>query len=69
VLPVVAPELSYASMDVENGEDAAGLFALMTVGQRDPADRASHRRQLLEYCKLDTLAMVRLHAALDRLAE
>jgi Domain of unknown function(DUF2779) len=68
VLPVVAPELSYASMDVGNGEDAAGLFALMTVGQRDAADRASHRRQLLEYCKLDTLAMVRLHAALDQLA-
>jgi hypothetical protein len=67
VLPVVAPELSYGALDVGNGLDAEGLFALMTVGQRDPADHAAFRQQLLTYCKLDTLAMVRLHAALDAL--
>jgi hypothetical protein len=67
VLPVIAPELSYRALEVGNGLDAEGLFALMTVGQRDPADHAAFRRQLLAYCKLDTLAMVKLHLALDAL--
>ena len=67
VLPVVAPELSYGALDVGNGLDAEGLFALMTVGEHDPADHAAFRQQLLSYCKLDTLAMVRLHSALDAL--
>ncbi len=67
VLPVVAPDLSYGVLDVGNGLDAEGLFALMTVGQRDPADHTAFRQHLLTYCKLDTLAMVRLHAALDAL--
>ena len=68
VLPVVAPELSYSEMGVGNGEDAAGLFALMTVGRRDPDDQASDRQQLLQYCRLDTLAMVTLHLALAGLS-
>jgi hypothetical protein len=67
VLPVVAPELRYSATDVGNGDDAAGLFALMTVGRRDPHDYAVYRRQLLEYCNLDTLAMVKLHRALQAL--
>lgn len=67
VLPVVAPELAYAGLTVGNGLDAEGLFALMTVGHRDPADHAAHRDDLLMYCKLDTLAMVRLHQALATL--
>lgn len=67
VLPVVAPDLSYGEMAVGNGLDAEGLFALMTVGRRDPAEHSHHREELLGYCKLDTLAMVRLHEALARL--
>ena len=67
VLPVVAPELSYSGTGVGNGDDAAGLFALMTVGRRDPEDQDFHRQQLLDYCKLDTLAMVKLHRALEAL--
>ena len=68
VLPVVAPELSYATMGVGNGLDAEGLFALMTVGRRNPDEHAAFRQQLLEYCKLDTMAMVRLHGALEALS-
>jgi hypothetical protein len=39
----------------------------MTVGKRDTVLHEVHRRQLLDYCRLDTLAMVRLHAALAAL--
>ncbi len=63
-LPVMVPELTYAGLPVGNGGDAAGLVALMKVGQVPEAEHARHRRDLLEYCKLDTMAMVRLHEAL-----
>jgi len=38
------------------------------MGRIDDAEWALHRRHLLEYCKVDTLAMVRLHDALAGLA-
>lgn len=64
VLPVLVPDLSYAQLAVGNGGDAAGLFALMKRGQIPEAEHPRHRQDLLDYCRLDTLAMVRLHEAL-----
>jgi hypothetical protein len=64
VLPVVAPALSYASLRVGNGEDAMGTFGLLRVGRRAPEEHAGLRAALLEYCKLDTAAMVAVHRAL-----
>jgi len=66
-LPTMVPELSYKDLEVHGGDDAAGLFALMRVGSYSPADRQHHRESLLEYCKMDTLAMVRLHQVLVEL--
>jgi hypothetical protein len=63
-LPVMVPTMSYDGMAVGNGGDASGLVAMMKVGRVPEAEHATHRRALLEYCKLDTLAMVRLHRAL-----
>jgi len=65
VLPVMVPELSYKSLVVNNGDDALGVFGLMRVGQIDEEFVAEKRARLLEYCKLDTYAMVRLHAAVE----
>jgi hypothetical protein len=67
VLPVMVPELGYSSLTVQDGTDAAGVFALMRVGKKDGSATSVHRQDLLEYCKLDTLAMVRVHEALTRL--
>lgn len=64
VLPVMVDGLGYDKLAVGNGEDAAGVFALMRVGKYPAADHAAWRRKLLEYCGLDTMAMVRLHRAL-----
>ena len=69
VLPVMAPELSYERLPVNNGSDAAGVFGLMRVGEYAADTHAVHRERLLEYCKLDTTAMVRLHEAAMRIAE
>ncbi len=66
-LPTMVPELSYRGLEVRGGDDAAGLFALMRVGKYSPAVCERHRESLLEYCKMDTLAMVRLHQALTRI--
>ena len=64
VLPALVPELRYDSLEIGGGEDAAGAFALMWVGAWGPERHEIVRRHLLEYCKLDTLAMVRVHDAL-----
>ncbi|MEO8478140.1 MAG: DUF2779 domain-containing protein [Gemmatimonadota bacterium] len=64
VLPVVAPDLSYDGLDVAGGEDAMAVFGFMYLGEYPTPEHARHRAALLEYCKLDTAAMVRVHEAL-----
>lgn len=66
VLTPLVPDLSYANLPVGEGQEASvRLYRFMAHGAdmgRD--DYQAERSALLEYCKLDTLAMVRL---LDRL--
>ncbi len=64
VLPVVVPELTYDGLEVSSGDDAAGTFALMRVGEYPPDTHAAHREHLLKYCALDTRAMLELHEAM-----
>ncbi|MFN2148219.1 MAG: DUF2779 domain-containing protein [Anaerolineales bacterium] len=59
VLPVFAPELSYQDLEVENGEQAMETF-LRLAEEGDPDRVEALRKALWEYCKLDTLAMVRI---------
>ena len=66
VLPALAPELRYDALEIGGGDDAAGAFGLMWVGEWEPERHAAVRQQLQEYCKLDTLAMVRVHDELVR---
>ncbi|MBL0200353.1 MAG: DUF2779 domain-containing protein [Chitinophagaceae bacterium] len=59
VLPAMVPELSYESLAIRNGGDAsAAFFNLRHV--EDEKEKQVTRKALLEYCKLDTLAMVRI---------
>lgn len=66
VLPVLVPDMSYEDMDVSNGLDASATFAYLAKGKYDEHEAKEKRSKLLEYCKLDTLAMVKLH---EHLAE
>jgi hypothetical protein len=59
VLPVFAPDLSYEQMEIGDGDTAMAVF-LSLAEEDDPARAESLRRDLWEYCKLDTLAMVRI---------
>ncbi len=64
VLPALCPDLDYASLDgVSDGGMAMDAFREAIDPQTSPSRRAELEKQLLEYCKLDTLAMVRLWSA------
>jgi len=55
VLPALVPEMSYASLEVSNGEQA-GLAWMQLLRAGDPAVSAALRA----YCGQDTLALVRV---------
>ncbi len=59
VLPALVPELSYEGMDVSGGEMAANAWLKM-IELKDPEEIEKARKALLEYCGLDTLAMVKI---------
>jgi len=58
VLPTVAPELAYENLSVKNGLEVQTAFQEMLACPKGSAEREELRRQMLEYCKLDTWAMV-----------
>lgn len=66
VLPVLVPYLSYKGLEIADGDTALVTFAKMAQGKMDSEDMEMTRAALLEYCKMDTLAMVRLHEVLER---
>ena len=59
VLPAMVPELVYDGLPIADGE-AASLTWLTMLGSDDPQEIARLRQELLDYCHLDTLAMVRI---------
>ena len=59
VLPLLAPDMAKAYEElslVHNGSEAMNVFP--KLAKMSEKDREEHRKALLEYCKLDTLAMV-----------
>lgn len=66
VLPVLCPDLSYDEMAVGNGGTAMAAWISMTQ-ETDSDEIVRKRNELLEYCKLDTLAMVEIYRFLKSL--
>lgn len=64
VLPVLAQDLSYDNLDIGDGGSAVAAFAKLASGGATDEEILDVRDDLLQYCKLDTLAMIRLSAAL-----
>lgn len=60
VLPVMVPELSYGDLDISNGMTATLEWHKMTSGRMNIEEKKRTRNNLLDYCKLDTLAMVKI---------
>jgi len=60
VLPVMVPELSYSEMEIGKGDQAMMAWWRL-INDELPTDEAEKTKMaLLEYCKLDTWAMVRV---------
>lgn len=57
VLPVLAPHLSYKVLGVQSGTDAIEAYRQITTGELTGDAMEEKKRQMLEYCKLDTYAM------------
>ena len=59
VLPALVPELKYEGMDISDGGMAANAWMRLWEIE-DSAKINKIRNALLDYCKLDTLGMVRI---------
>lgn len=60
VLPVLIPELSYKDLDIHAGGAAQRLWMEVILDDKRPAEKDKILADLSAYCKLDTLAMVRI---------
>ena len=66
VLPALVPGMDYADLHIGEGNTAAAILeSLLLDKAAAPAAQATTRRQLLDYCARDTLAMVRLYERLS----
>jgi hypothetical protein len=61
VLPCLVPELSYKQLGtVQEGTQAQAGYLQVIDGGLDEAKKDALRKDLLAYCEMDTLAMVRI---------
>lgn len=65
ILPALVPELSYQDLVIKEGGTASSIFTQMVTGEFE-GDIDKTKIDLLEYCKLDTYAMVKI---LEKLKE
>ena len=63
VLPAVVPGMGYSNLDVQEGSQAQVVWEQM-INLTDGDEKDILIQQLLEYCQLDTLAMVEIHRML-----
>jgi len=63
-LPVLVPDLSYADLEIHDGDTAVATFAYLALGRFKAGQAELEKKKLLEYCERDTFAMVRVHKRL-----
>lgn len=64
-LPILVPEMSYDDLEIAEGDSASAAFAYLALGKYETeAEMDAVKRNLLDYCARDTIAMVRLHERL-----
>lgn len=65
ILPVLVSEMSYDDLEISDGDSASAAFAYLALGRYESeAEIGAVKRNLLEYCARDSMAMVRLHECL-----
>lgn len=66
VLPALVPDLSYEGLQIADGGTASVSFEQL-LDENDMFKLEDTRKDLLEYCKLDTLAMVKIFLKLKEI--
>jgi hypothetical protein len=66
VLPTLLPHLSYDHLQIQEGTSASQAYLDLSI-QNDSVTIQKYRAALLEYCKMDTYAMVELYRYLQSL--
>ncbi|MDP1690347.1 MAG: DUF2779 domain-containing protein, partial [bacterium] len=61
VLPVLVPGTSHQDLEIHDGGMASLGWYRMIFGNLPEAEQKQTAKNLLEYCKLDTLAMVMIY--------
>lgn len=67
VLPVLIPELSYKDLDINKGDAAQRLWMEAVLEGKHSDKKDKILSDLLKYCELDTLAMVKIYEFLTKL--
>jgi hypothetical protein len=67
VLPIIVPELSYKALGIQKGDQAVERWEKMIDENTPKEEKEQIAKDLLEYCKLDTFAMVEIYRFLKNL--
>ena len=67
VLPVLVPDLLYTDLEIQTGSDAPVNWKKMMSLESGGTEQQVIEENLLEYCKLDSLAMVRIYEFLKNI--
>ena len=68
VLPVIAPNISYQALDIQEGETAQRLWREAFIqNKKSEEEQKDIVEGLKKYCKLDTLAMVEIYTYLGKI--
>ena len=67
VLPVLVPELSYKELGIQEGASAQRLWMEEVLKGDSSIDKEKLFSDLVKYCTLDTLAMVKIWSVLENL--
>lgn len=67
VMPVLVPELSYKVLGIQEGGSAQRLWMEAVLDGKRDGEKEKILADLVEYCKMDTFAMVRIYEELIKL--
>lgn len=67
VLPVLVPRLTYKALGIQKGDQAVERWEKMINPDTSKEEAEAIAKDLLEYCKLDTFAMVEIYRFLKQL--
>ena len=69
VLPVVVPKLSYGKLNIQEGNAASESWPILTNPSISQEEGDKLTKDMLDYCQLDTLAMVEILEELKKLIQ